>query len=47
MIKNKQYHVAVPATTANIGSGFDVLGLSLALYNEAVFTVEEGSPFRI
>lgn len=45
MIKNKQYHVAVPATTANIGSGFDVLGLSLALYNEAVFTVEEGLSF--
>lgn len=45
MTKNKQYHVAVPATTANIGSGFDVLGLSLALYNEAVFTVEEGLSF--
>ncbi len=24
----------VPATTANLGAGFDVLGLSLALYNE-------------
>ena len=26
--------VRVPATTANLGAGFDVLGLSLALYNE-------------
>lgn len=32
--------VKVPATTANLGSGFDCLGLALGLYN--VFTVEEG-----
>lgn len=37
--------VAVPATTANIGSGFDVLGLSLALYNEAVFLPDTGRAF--
>ena len=28
----------VPATTANIGSGFDTLGMALGLYNEAYFT---------
>jgi homoserine kinase len=31
--------VRVPATTANLGPGFDALGLALALYNE--FTLEE------
>jgi homoserine kinase len=30
--------VRVPATTANLGPGFDVLGLALDLWNEAVFT---------
>lgn len=30
-------HVRVPATTANLGSGFDILGLALQLYN--VFTL--------
>ena len=32
--------VRVPATAANLGPGFDVLGLALALYNE--FTVRPG-----
>jgi homoserine kinase len=27
-------HVRVPATTANLGAGFDALGLALGLYNE-------------
>ena len=31
--------VKVPATTANIGPGFDCLGLALPIYNE--ITVEE------
>ena len=31
--------VRVPATTANLGPGFDCLGLTLDLWNEAVFTV--------
>lgn len=30
-------HVAVPATTANLGAGFDALGLALNLWNEAEF----------
>lgn len=33
------YHIRVPATTANLGPGFDALGLALKLYNE--FQVEE------
>ncbi len=35
---HKKYGVRVPATTANIGSGFDTLGMALGLYNEAYFT---------
>ena len=30
--------VCVPATTANLGPGFDALGLALDLWNEALFT---------
>src|SRR5262245_22380408 len=30
-------HVRVPATSANLGPGFDALGLALGLYNEATF----------
>jgi homoserine kinase len=33
-------HVRAPATTANLGSGFDVAGAALDLWNEVV--VEEG-----
>jgi homoserine kinase len=29
-------HVSVPATSANLGAGFDTLGLALALHNEVV-----------
>ncbi len=35
--------VRVPATTANLGSGFDVLGLALSLENELHFIPEEGN----
>jgi len=37
----RQVHVRVPATTANLGSGFDILGLALQLYN--VFTLSSTS----
>ncbi|MFQ5846700.1 MAG: homoserine kinase [Candidatus Methylomirabilales bacterium] len=33
MIAGRRVRVRVPASTANLGSGFDVLGLALALYN--------------
>lgn len=31
-------HVRIPATSANLGPGFDALGLALALYNEVTAT---------
>ena len=45
MSESKTYKISVPATTANIGSGFDVLGLSLSLYNEVHFTPDENQHF--
>ena len=32
----------VPATTANMGPGFDVIGLALDLYNTFTFSMEGG-----
>jgi homoserine kinase len=34
-----QVQVRVPATTANLGSGFDILGLALQLYNSFTLTL--------
>ena len=34
--------VSVPATSANLGPGFDSLGLALTLYNDVTFTGYEG-----
>lgn len=43
---NYPLRVRVPATAANLGPGFDVLGLALALYND--FVVRPGdAPLRI
>lgn len=33
----KVVHVSVPATTANLGPGFDAIGMALDLWNEALF----------
>ena len=35
-------HVRVPATSANLGPGFDALGLALTLYNDVVAEEREG-----
>jgi homoserine kinase len=35
-------HVRVPATSANLGPGFDALGLALALYNEVTLEPADG-----
>lgn len=35
-------HVTVPASTANLGSGFDVLGLALALHDELDVEITDG-----
>jgi homoserine kinase len=42
-----QLVLRVPASTSNLGPGFDVLGLALTLYADYTFTVlEEGQPNR-
>jgi len=38
------FKVFTPATTANIGSGFDILGLALQIYNE--FEVESSNKYE-
>lgn len=43
----RQVHVRVPATTANLGSGFDVLGLALQLYNVFTLTMTSESRWRV
>lgn len=37
----KPLHVQVPATSANLGSGFDAVGIALNYFNEIYFTEEE------
>lgn len=39
--------VRVPATSANLGPGFDTLGLALALYDELRVTVVEGAGVHV
>ena len=39
--------VRVPATSANLGPGFDTLGLALALYDELRVTVVDGSGIHV
>lgn len=34
MVKSRSIHVRVPATTANLGPGYDCLGLALDIWNE-------------
>jgi homoserine kinase len=36
----EQLHVQIPATSANVGSGFDTLGIALTLYNDIYFSVQ-------
>ncbi|MBB2955873.1 homoserine kinase [Bifidobacterium commune] len=40
--KVRQVKVRVPATSANLGSGFDTVGLALDYRDELVFTLNEG-----
>jgi homoserine kinase len=39
--------VKVPATTANIGVGFDCLGAALSLYNQFEFTISEALTIKV
>lgn len=43
----RSVHVKVPATTANLGPGFDTLGMALSLYDELTATVIDGGPTRV
>lgn len=36
----EQFHVQIPATSANVGSGFDALGIALTLFNDIYFSVQ-------
>ena len=40
----KKIKITVPATTSNMGPGFDFLGMSLSLYNTYLF--EESKKFE-
>ena len=40
-------HVKVPATTANLGPGFDTLGIALSLYDELTATVLDAGVTRV
>lgn len=40
-------HVKVPATSANLGPGFDCLGIAVQLYNEAWVEVAETTSFEV
>lgn len=40
-------HVRIPATSANLGPGFDALGLALSLHNEIVAEEAEGVTVKI
>jgi homoserine kinase len=44
---SRQVHVRVPATTANLGSGFDILGLALQLYNVFTMTITSDPGWRV
>jgi homoserine kinase len=41
LLRGRSVVVKVPATTANLGPGFDTLGLALALYDELEVTVRD------
>jgi len=39
--------IRVPATTANLGPGFDCIGLALNLWNEVQFEADDQITFRV
>ena len=41
---SRSFHIRVPCTSANIGPGFDVVGLSLSLYLFLDVTIEADAP---
>ncbi len=45
--ENMKVMVKVPATTANLGPGFDALGLALNLWNETTFTTTDDKQITV
>ena len=45
--ENKSIKVHVPATTANLGPGFDCLGMALDLWNTVVFSISAQTNIQI
>ncbi|GJQ37095.1 MAG: homoserine kinase [Anaerolineaceae bacterium] len=43
---SRMIKIRVPATSANLGPGFDCLGLALDIWNEVIFETGEGLNFR-
>ena len=43
----REIRVRVPATSANLGSGFDALGVARTLYNELCFYEDDGDGIRV
>ena len=46
-MKERSIRVRVPATSANLGPGFDALGIACSLYNEMTLTLTESSGLEI
>ena len=46
-MKEQTVTVSVPATSANLGPGFDCVGLALELYNDVTFTTSNSGAFII
>lgn len=44
---NPSLILRIPATTANLGPGFDLFGLALSLYNTIGFDFDTGASFRL
>ncbi|EHQ06829.1 homoserine kinase [Leptonema illini] len=44
---NPSLILRIPATTANLGPGFDLFGLALSLYNTIGFDFDAGADFRL
>lgn len=40
----RKFHISVPASSANIGPGFDVLGIALSLFLEITVTIDPSTP---
>lgn len=42
---NHKIYIRVPGTSANLGPGFDLLGMALKIYNEFYFTIDTNSNY--